>query len=71
MAEARDSIILRMEIHAYKKIALTLRDHRSMLYKLKMNELIKKDLIRDMDIIRRILEDSEVGEIQDGGCGKV
>ncbi len=60
MAEARDSIILRMEIHAYKKIALTLRDHKSMLYKLKMNELIKKDLMRDVDIIQRILEASEV-----------
>lgn len=68
MKEERDSIVLRMEIHAYKKIALTIRDHKNMLYKLKLNELIKKDLLKDMDIIRRILEDSEVGEIKDGRC---
>ncbi|HPM42294.1 MAG TPA: hypothetical protein PLV52_00460 [Candidatus Omnitrophota bacterium] len=60
MAEARDNMTLRMEIHAYKKIALTLRDHKNMLYRLKMNDLIKKDLMRDMDIIQRILEASEV-----------
>lgn len=60
MKEECDSIVLRMEIHAYKKIALTIRDHKSMLYKLKMNDLIKKDLMRDMDIIQRILETSEV-----------
>lgn len=65
MAEARDSIILRMDVHAYKKIAFTLRDHKNMLYKLKMNDLIKKDLMRDVGIIQRILEASEV---KNGRC---
>jgi len=60
MEEARAKVILEMDVHAYKKIALTIRDHKSMLYKLKMNDLIKKDLIRDMDIIQRIIESSEV-----------
>lgn len=58
--EDRVKVILEMDVHAYKKIALTIRDHKSMLYKLKMNDLIKKDLIRDMDIIQRIIEASEV-----------
>ncbi len=69
--EDRVKVILEMNVHAYKKIALTIRDHKSMLYKLKMNELIKKDLLKDMDIVRRILEDSEVGETQNGGYRKV
>ena len=51
---------MEMDIHAYKKIALTIRDHKSMLYKIKMNDPMKKDLMRDMDIIQRILEASEV-----------
>ena len=58
--EDRVKVILEMDVHAYKKIALTIRDHKSMLYKLKMNDLIKRDLIRDMDIIQRIIEASEV-----------
>jgi len=31
-----------------------------MLYKLSMHELIRRDLIRDMDIMQGILEKSEV-----------
>ena len=60
MEETRAKVILEMDIHAYKKVALTIRDHKNMLFNLKMNDLIKKDLIRDMDIIQRIIEASEV-----------
>jgi hypothetical protein len=60
MEKERVKVTLEMNVHAYRKIALTIRDHKSMLFKLKMNELIKKDLLRDMDIIQRILEASEV-----------
>ena len=60
MEEARVKVVLEMDMHAYKKIALTIRDHKTMLSHLKMNEMIRSDLMRDMDIIRRILESSEV-----------
>ena len=60
MEEAHIKIVLEMEAHAYRKIALTIRDHKNMLSHLKMNEMIRSDLLRDMDIIRRILESSEV-----------
>ena len=60
MEEKGVKIVLEMDAHAYRKIAFTIRDHKSMLSRLKMNELIKSDLMRDMDIIRRILEVSEV-----------
>ena len=68
MEEKRVKVVLEMDVHAYRKIALTMRDHRNMLFNLKVNELIKKNLARDMDIIKRILESSEV---KDGGSGKV
>jgi len=60
MEEKNVKVVLEIEVHAYKKIVLTMRDHKSMLSRLKMNDLIKSDLMRDMDIIRRILESSEV-----------
>ena len=60
MEEKCDKVVLEMDVHAYRKIALTMRDHKNMLSCLKMNDLIKNDLMRDMDIIRRILEASEV-----------
>jgi len=60
MEEKSVKVVLEMEVHAYRKIALTIRDHKNMLFKLKINDLIKKDLVRDMDIIKRVLEASEV-----------
>ena len=68
MTEDVVKIKLEVELHAYKKIAFIIKDHRNMLFNLKVNELIKKNLARDMDIIKRILESSEV---KDGGSGKV
>jgi len=57
-----EKVKLEIELHKYKRLALVIRDHKSMLYKLSMHELIRKDLIRDMDNIRNILENSEVKE---------
>jgi hypothetical protein len=53
---------LEIDLHEYKRLALIIRDHKSMLYKLSMHDLIRKDLLRDMDDIRNILENSEVKE---------
>jgi hypothetical protein len=53
---------LEIDLHEYKRLALVIRDHKSMLYKLSMHDLIRKDLLRDMDDIRNILENSEVKE---------
>ena len=53
---------LEIDLHEYKRLALVIRDHKSLLYKLSMHDLIRKDLLRDMDDIRNILENSEVKE---------
>ena len=53
---------LEIDLHEYKRLALVIRDHKSMLYKLSMHELIRKNLLGDMDDIRNILENSEIKE---------
>ncbi len=55
-----EKVKLEIELHEYKRLALVIRDHKSMLYKLSMHELIRRDLVRDMDIMQGILEKSEV-----------
>ena len=55
-----EKIRLEIDLHEYKRLALVIRDHKSMLYKLSMHELIRRDLVRDMDIMQGILEKSEV-----------
>ena len=55
-----EKVRLEIDLHEYKRLALVIRDHKSMLYKLSMHELIRRDLVRDMDILRSILEKSEV-----------
>ncbi len=57
-----EKVKLEIELHEYKRLALVIRDHKGMLHKLKMHELIRKDLLKDMDDIRNILENSEVKE---------
>jgi len=57
-----EKVKLEIELHEYKRLALVIRDHKGMLYKLKLHELIRKDLLKDMDDIRNILENSEVKE---------
>ena len=55
-----EKVRLEIDLHEYKRLALLIREHKSMLYKLSMHELIRRDLIRDMDIMQGILEKSEV-----------
>lgn len=55
-----EKVKLEIDLHEYKRLALVIRDHKSMLYKLSMHELIRRDLVRDMDIVQGILEKSEV-----------
>ena len=55
-----EKVRLEIDLHEYKRLALVIRDHKSMLYKLSMHELIRRDLVRNMDIVRGILEKSEV-----------
>ncbi len=59
---------IEFDLHEYRRLALVIRDHKSLLYKLKMNELIKQGLIKDMNIIIGILERAEVkpqkGEVE-------
>ena len=57
-----EKVRLEIDLHEYKRLALVIRDHKSMLYKLRMHELIRRDLIRDMDIMQGILEKSEVNQ---------
>jgi len=55
-----EKVKLEIDLNEYKRLALVIRDHKSMLYKLSMHELIRRDLVRDMDIVQGILEKSEV-----------
>ena len=55
-----EKVRLEIDLHEYKRLALVVREHKSMLYKLSMHELIRRDLIRDMNIMKGILEKSEV-----------
>jgi hypothetical protein len=55
-----EKVRLEIDLHEYKRLALVIRDHKSMLYKISMHELIRRDLVRDMDIMLGILEKSEV-----------
>lgn len=55
-----EKVRLEIDLHEYKRLALVIRDHKSMLYKLSMHELIRRDLVRDMDIMQGILEKSEI-----------
>jgi len=52
-------VILEIDLHTYKHLAQVIRGHREFIYRLKINEMIKKSLVRDMNIIASILEKSE------------
>lgn len=52
-------ITLEIELHTYKHLAQVIRGHKEFIYRLKINEMIKKSLVRDMNVITRILEKSE------------
>lgn len=58
---SNDIIIeLRIKGHEYKFLANTILRLRDTLRKLKINELLKQDLIKDTNIIQSILSKSEV-----------
>lgn len=54
-----NKVTLEIDLHTYKHLVQIIRGHREFLYRLKMNEMIKKSLIRDINIITSILEKSE------------
>jgi len=58
--EEISKVRLEFDLHEYRRLALVIRDHKGLLYKLKMNELIKQGLIKDMNIVIGILERAEV-----------
>ncbi len=64
--EEVNKVRLEFDLHEYRRFAMIIRDHKNLLYKLKMNELIKQDLIKDMNIITRIFEKSEVKPQKEG-----
>lgn len=64
--EEANKVRLEFDLHEYRRLALVIRDHKSLLYKLKMNELIKQDLIKDMNVIIGILERAEVKPQKEG-----
>ncbi len=64
--EEANKVRLKFELHEYWRLALVIRDHKSLLYKLKMNELIKQGLIKDMNVIIGMLERTEVKPQKEG-----
>ena len=58
--EEISKVRLEFDLHEYRRLALVIRDHKNLLYKLKMDELIKQGLIKDMSIVIGILERAEV-----------
>ncbi|MEW5816572.1 MAG: hypothetical protein AB1798_14415 [Spirochaetota bacterium] len=64
--EEVNKIRLEFDPHEYKRLAVAIRDHKSLLYKLKMNELIKQGLIKDMNVITGKLERAEVKSPKEG-----
>jgi hypothetical protein len=58
--EEINKVRLEFDPHEYKRLAVAIRDHKNLLYKLKMNELIKQGLIKDMNVITGMLERAEV-----------
>lgn len=67
--EEVNKVRLEFDLHEYRRLAMVMRDHRNLLFKLKMNELIKHGLIKDMNVIIGVLERAEV-KPQKEGVGK-
>ena len=62
--EEISKVRLEFDLREYRRLALVIRDHKSLLYKLKMNELIKQGLIKDLNIIVGILERAELKSLK-------
>jgi hypothetical protein len=55
---------LEIKSHEYKYLAQVIKDHKKMLFMLKINEAMKSTLMADINKIESILEKSEVGTAQ-------
>lgn len=55
-----EKVTLEIDLHEYKLIAHTIRKHRETLFKMGINELLKKSLLQDLCKIVSILEKAEV-----------
>lgn len=64
--EEVNKVRLEFDLHEYRRLAMVIRDHKNLLYKLKMNELIKQGFIKDMNVIIGILEKAEVKQQKEG-----
>lgn len=64
--EEVNKVRLEFDLHEYRRLAMVIRDHKNLLYKLKMNELIKQGLIKDMNVIIGILERAEAKQQKEG-----
>ena len=64
--EEANKVRLEFDLHEYRRLAMVIREHKSLLYKLKMNELIKQGLIKDMNVIIGVLERAEAKPQKEG-----
>ncbi len=64
--EEVNKVRLEFDLHEYRRLAMVVRDHKNLLYKLKMNELIKQGLIKDMNVITGIFERAEIKPQKEG-----
>ncbi len=53
-------VSLSIKEHEYKFLAKTLNLHKDTIYKLKINDLLKNNLAKDINIVLSILKKSEV-----------
>ncbi|MFA5095931.1 MAG: hypothetical protein WC478_01165 [Candidatus Omnitrophota bacterium] len=56
-------IRLEIKAHEYKYLAQTIKSHKKTLFLLKINEVLKAELITDMAKIESILSKSETGTV--------
>jgi hypothetical protein len=58
---------LQIKLHEYKFLAQIFIIHKDTLFRLKINNILKKDLITDIKKIENILKKSEIGIVPKGG----
>ena len=57
--DADTKISLSIDLHEYKFLANTLSEHKGLLHRLGINDVLKKELLKDVHIIATILGKSE------------
>jgi len=67
--EEVNKVRLEFDLHEYRRLAMVIREHKSLLDKLKMSEPSEQGRIKDMSVITGILEKAEV-KPQKEGVGK-